>query len=169
MIMNDFFEKTLEDMIFEKRNSIDEKGLNVFYKNSMRQVYLPCGKKIDILTWEIDNDTIYARIIEIKREKIDEKAFWQSIEYYSELLTALSGYFKEYNLEVVLIGTGCSLNIRNAQHISNILRVFEYSYGFDGIMFIEKGYSYKKSIGLVKTFIPDEDSMPLIEKLKLII
>lgn len=166
--MNDFFEKTLEDIIFEKRNTIDEKGLNVFYKNSMRQVYLPCGKKIDILTWEIDNDTIYARIIEIKREKIDEKAFWQSVEYYSELLAALGGYFKEYNLEIVLIGTGCNQNVKGAQHISNIVRVFEYRYGFDGIVFVENGTSYKNTMSLVKKFLPDEDSIPLIEKLKLI-
>jgi len=165
MIMNDFFEKTLEEIVFDRRNTIHERGLDIFYKNAERQVYLD-GKKIDILTWEIANDVIYARIIEFKREKVGEAALFQGLHYYSDFICATMGSFKDYHVEVILIGTEISANVRTAMYVSNVIKAYEYSYGFDGVYFKEAGNCPLSIRELFLTTPADPDGIAFSNKLK---
>lgn len=132
--MNTFFEKKLEQIVFEQRKIAHTKGLDIFYENAERQVYLS-GKKVDILTWEIKEEVIYARIIEFKREKVKEGALFQVLDYYQEFFINIAGAFKGYKIEMVLVGTEISLNVKSAANVTNNLKLYEYDYNFDGIFF----------------------------------
>lgn len=136
--MNAFYEKTLEEIIFEKREVVAQRGLDIFYKNTARQ--LRFGKYIfDMFTWEIINDTLFCRIIELKKEGLNRCHLDQILCYTYNFYGFCLGYFKKVELEAILIGTNqLDPAIKHTQSISNILRVFEYSYGFDGISFKEK-------------------------------
>lgn len=132
--MNEFFEKTLEEIVFDKRETIHEKGLDIFYKHAERQVCLR-GKRIDILTWEIVDNVIFARIIEFKREKLNEAALFQAAEYYIDFILCTMSNFKDYKVEIVLIGTESCKNIGLITPLTNLIKVYEYHFGFDGISF----------------------------------
>jgi len=163
--MNDFFEKTLEDIVFEKRDTIHERGLDIFYKNSIRQFYL-LGKRIDILTWEINDDILYARIIEFKREALKEYALFQAAEYYADFMSTIFGRFKNYHIEVILIGSKGNKNIQHITTLTDLIKVYTYSYGFDGIKFEEISHSSSKVKEMFFNFPPDDEYMDLITKLK---
>jgi hypothetical protein len=165
MVMNDFFEKTLEDIVFEKRDTVHERGLDIFYKNAERQFYVS-GKKIDILTWEISDDIFYARIIEFKRDQLSDSAYFQAVDYYAELCAAIFGYFKDFHIEIVLIGTKSSVNIKNAVCVSNLISIYEYHYSFDGVCFNKVGHSFDNVKNLFHSIPADDDKVGLINKLK---
>lgn len=134
--MENFIEKTIEEIIFENRDRIHEKGLeNVFYKNAERQFYLPSGKEIDILTWEVEGDEIKVSIIELKKDAINEAAYWQIFGYYDELIGICFTNFKKFHFTLVLIGSSVCLNVNLACGLTNKVNVYKYSYNFDGIRF----------------------------------
>lgn len=146
MVMNDFFEKNLEDIVFENRNTVHEKGFPRFYKNAKRQFLLPSQKRVDIFTWVVVNDVLYARVIEFKRAAIQEAALWQAIRYHHELISATAGYFKDYEIEICLVGTDVheSLNVLLAASVSEHIRLIKYQYSFHGIKFIEEEGKYSQ-------------------------
>jgi hypothetical protein len=158
---SDFLEKKLEDLIFENRKSISSRGLDIFYPNAVRQLRIPEGLILDIFTWEIRDEILYGRIIELKREDIDERAYWQSINYWISLRIAVCGYFKDSEIEIVLIGTGSTINVRNAQHTSRIIRLFNYKYTFDGIVFEEITNNIDDVNKTLKTLLKDEENISL--------
>lgn len=141
---NDFLERTLEDIVFERRDNVHEKGLPIFYKNAARQVRLRCGKVMDIFTWEINENILTARIIEFKREEIKEAAYWQALDYFMELWADTLSHFDNYNVEIILIGTKISEKVEIAMMTSNMVRAFTYEYGFDGVEFRELESNYNK-------------------------
>ena len=136
--MNAFYEKTLEEIIFEKIEMVADKGLNIFYKNTVRQ--LKVDKYIfDMFTWEIKDDILFCRIIELKKEGLNREHLNQVLSYTYGFYGICLGFFKKVELEAILIGTKIiDPCITHTQSISNILRIFEYYYGFDGIFFKEK-------------------------------
>lgn len=147
MVMNDFFEKNLEDIVFDKRDTVHEKGFPKFYKHAQRQFSLPSGKRIDIFTWEVVGGKLFARIIEFKRTAITEDTLWQGIHYHDLLITITAGCFIDYDIDIILIGTDMyySSNVMFAASLSDKIRLFEYQYSYDGIKFIEGDIGYSKS------------------------
>lgn len=162
----DFFEKTLEEIVFENMEFVQKRGFVQFYKYAQRQFRLPCGKRIDILTWEFEGDLIRARIIELKREVITESTYFQGIGYYADFLASIGGYFKDFDIEVVLVGTNMTENVSNAIHVSNIIRPFSYKYDFDGISFTEYIHTDRKIREILPSFIQDEENAGFVARLK---
>jgi hypothetical protein len=156
MVMNDFFEKTLEDMIYENRDSIKDKGLDIFYKNTIRQFEITANK-FDMFTWEIVEDTLFCRIIELKRDKLTYDNVFQILEYNAILMCAMFGYFKIIKMELILIGSVIPSQIVNITHISNIFRLFKYDYTINGIKFTEHGKKYDVVNEMVLNLVKDED------------
>lgn len=158
--MLDFFEKTLEEIVFENRSIIHERGLPIFFKNSIRQMALSSGKRMDIFTWEINADMISARIIEFKREEFSESGYFQSVTYYMEVLMELVGHFKYANIEIVLIGTGFNNNVEAAINTSDAIIAYTYEYKFDGLFFRR----YNSGTKYIKQFMVDHLDNKLSDK-----
>lgn len=71
---NDFLEKTPEDIVFENRAVIHTKGLCKFRGTSFRQVILPSGKKMDIISYDIRNGRdLNLRLFRVMNEILDRK------------------------------------------------------------------------------------------------
>ena len=134
--MNNFLEKTLEDIIMSNIDKMPSKGLDIFYKNTVNQITF--GTCIaDIFTWEEVDDVLYCRIIELKKEKIDESSFWQVFNYKIDLFIFIIDnykHIKDVKIDIVLIG--CFFNA-NVEFISNYsgLKLYKYNYDIDGITF----------------------------------
>lgn len=137
--MSNFLEKTLENIIMSNLDKMPSKGLDVFYKNTVNQVAF--GTKIaDIFTWEEVDGVLYCRIIELKKDRIDEDAFWQVFNYKFDLFVFIHKNYmniKDVKIELVLIG--CTFK-DNVYLISNYigLKIYQYAYGIDGISFKEQ-------------------------------
>lgn len=56
MIMNDFFEKTLEDIIIQNKDECIKRGFPSFYEITGRQCLLPSGSIVDIFSLEIPSE-----------------------------------------------------------------------------------------------------------------
>jgi len=161
-----FLEKNLEDIIFENKELLSDRGLvNIFYKNTKRQVIMPFGRKIDMLTWGIVDDVIYARIIELKKDCVGYNALYQSVQCYIDFIATISGYFKDYKIEIVLIGDCVSGDIKDIGCTSDLFRFFDYTYKLDGIYFREyhQNCSYLKSV--FNKLTKDEAAKPFIASL----
>jgi hypothetical protein len=52
----DFFEETLESIIYEEKEECVKRGFPALYKHTVRQYILPSGRKIDLLTFEFEED-----------------------------------------------------------------------------------------------------------------
>lgn len=133
--MGTFLEKTLEDIIFENRGQIHEKGFCKLYENCERQFVLPSLKKIDILSWEVRDEVLYAKIIELKRNICDEIAFWQGVGYYAEFMPKVINHFKECHIDLVLCGSDYSSQVWDLCFFDIPLEIFTYKYAWDGVRF----------------------------------
>lgn len=134
--MNNFLEKTLENIIMANLDKMPSKGLDIFYKNTVNQIAFRTFIA-DIFTWEEVDDILYCRIIELKREKVDEHAFWQVFNYKIDLFLFIFDkykYIKDIKIEIVLIGTSFNDNV---EFISNYtgLKLYKYNYNIDGVFF----------------------------------
>jgi hypothetical protein len=102
MDMSNFLEKTLEDIIMSNLDKMPSKGLDVFYKNTVNQI--PFDTKIaDIFTWEEIDDVLYCRIIELKKDCVDEAAIWQIFNYKIDLFLFIfkkNPYIKDIKIEL---------------------------------------------------------------------
>jgi hypothetical protein len=134
--MNNFLEKTLENIIMSNIDKMPSKGLDIFYKNTVNQIaFNTCVA--DIFTWEEVDDVLYCRIIELKKDCCDESSFWQVLNYKIDLFIFIHNnymHIKDVKIELVLIG--CTFK-DNVEFISNYsgLKLYKYNYGIDGITF----------------------------------
>lgn len=134
----DFLEKTLEDIIFENRHRIHERGFPSFFKNAQRQYRLPSGKIIDILTWEVRGDVLHAKVIELKKDNNGESAFWQAIDYCGELFMAVFHEFTNIYIQPIICTNYLSNNIENLMYIRSNVVAVSYKYEYGGIAFIKE-------------------------------
>jgi len=137
--MNNFLEKTLEDIIMSNLGKMPSKGLDIFYKNTVNQIsFNTCIA--DIFTWEEVDDVLYCRIIELKKDCVDESAFWQILNYKFDLFCFISKNYKnikDIKIELILIGSSFNDNIDLVSSYTG-LRLYKYEYGVDGIIFNKK-------------------------------
>lgn len=100
-------EKQLEDIIFDNRDNINERGFMQFLGKSFKQYVLPSGKKIDLLTYDKMDNEIFLNIIEIKKDDISGRnGVVQAYEYASEMAETLFSLniADTIYLKVVLVG-----------------------------------------------------------------
>lgn len=163
---SDFLERTLEDIIYESRATIHERGLPPFYKNTKRQFRLPSGKTIDIFTWEIDekDSSFYARIYELKKELLTEAALLQILGYYEEIFCAVKVDYKTVVIENILVGTAYTNTLRKIQHITDDIKMFSYKYCYDGVRF--KQYGITRSVVHQIEYVLWDDQKPLLNTLR---
>src|SRR5713226_7639066 len=106
MVMpDDFLEKDLEDIIMANKSEIVQKGFPAFYKHVKRQFYLPNGKKIDILTFEISDDNVLkCKVIELKKGVADLQTLLQLLGYVEAVLALTIHHFNEVQIEPIIVG-----------------------------------------------------------------
>lgn len=137
---NDFLEKTLEDIVFENRASIHERGLERFKSKAFRQVILPSGKRIDILGFDVHDGNLKYDLYELKREHITIDSVCQAYNYVEEINHLIRGSFKSCEASIIMIGKKYEpLSILKA--VSIPVYVYTYDYKVDGIWFDKKCHS----------------------------
>lgn len=140
-MLNDFLEKTLEDIIYNNRDVIHSRGLSKIKSNAYRQVILPSGKKIDILGFEIKSGVLCCDIYELKREVINADAICQAFNYYTELKFITKNFFSNIDAKIIMVGRKYEpVSIINALPVP--IDVFTYEYYMDGIVFNEVSDRY---------------------------
>lgn len=133
-IASDFLERTLEDIIFENRNVIQERGFPKFKEKVFRQVILPSGKKIDILSLQIKNGHLEFDVFELKRETININTACQAYYYVEEISRLVANEFVSCKPSIVLVGKYYE-NIPLLKELKIPISVYTYSYHMDGISF----------------------------------
>lgn len=133
--MPDFSEKSLETMMFENRKEIHERGFDRFYENVIRQFRLPNGGIIDLFTFEIENNELKFRIIELKKGCIDSAAYWQIFGYFIEVASKTEHDFEKVTYELVLVGESLTEEIETMVMVGTDLAIYTYSFGYDGLVF----------------------------------
>jgi hypothetical protein len=146
MKMKFLTEDQLEELIYEYRNDIHERGLPKFYTNTIRQFVLPNKKVIDLFTYEIIDNELYFRIIELKKDFIWVDAFIQIIGYFATVKALSDTKFSNIHYDLVLAGEGINvipLAVLNLFH-GNV-KVYTYDLTYEGIRFTEQIYEPKES------------------------
>lgn len=139
---SDFLEQTLEDIIFENRYIIHTKGLNPFKRTSFRQVILPSGKKLDILTYDITEGHISIDLYELKKECINLDAILQAYNYFTEVSTCICGNFKTFDIHIIMIGRRYDPPPL-LEKMKLPISVFVYDYELNGISFTKMQSRYE--------------------------
>jgi hypothetical protein len=137
-VLSSFYEKDLEAMIMENLPTMKDRGLPIFYKNTRNQVPLILDGICDILTWEIVNDKLFIRFIELKRHEVDIPALFQSIKYYQNSFLLRKSFFdfSQVFADIVLIGSERSDNLEELTYLNiTNLSVYKYDFGFNGLFF----------------------------------
>jgi hypothetical protein len=130
----DFLERTLEDIVFENRSIIHQYGFPGLKNNTFRQLILPSGKKIDILSFDIENGRITMDIYELKRDVINTDAICQAYGYFIELWQIMGGGFKAMDLHIIMVGRYYE-PIPIFEKMALPFSVFSYDYQLNGISF----------------------------------
>ena len=150
-----FLEKDLEQIIFETDNrKLITRGL---YLNGTKKRQLRLGNYgiADIVSFHVDNDDIYdvmsdqykrepyleITVCELKQNKLDVGTFLQAIRYCKGIESYIKNSRRkqiELKFSVVLIGKEVSSGdfVYFPDFISN-LKIYTYSYEFEGILFKE--------------------------------
>jgi hypothetical protein len=152
--MNDFLEKTLEDIIFETSNDdLKERGLWIG-GNKKRQVKIGNYGVADLITYEILHDIsldsyLNITVFELKRKELNSGVLMQSIGYAKGIMEYLeTRNFTNYKISIVLIGGELNLH-DNFIYIPSLFADYDgcglsalvsvyyytYSYKFNGIFF----------------------------------
>lgn len=100
----EFFEKHLEDIIFDNKAVIHNHGLPKFRKTTFRQFILPSGKKLDIFSFDLIDGHIVIDIYELKLYRINTEAICQAYEYYRQIHAITAGYFKHVDIHIIMVG-----------------------------------------------------------------
>lgn len=134
----DFLEQTLEDIIYDNRDIIHEKGFLPLLKTVCRQFQLPSGKKIDILSYDYSEKELSVYVIELKKDKAAQDALFQAYGYLNEFLCCIdmSNLFAIY-AKVVLVGYKTK-ELPICNFLSLPVELYTYKYGIHGIEFYQE-------------------------------
>ncbi len=100
----DLLEQTLEDIIYNNRSIIHTKGLSRLRMNTFRQVVLPSSRKIDILSFEINEGCFNCDIYELKRDVINADAVCQAFNYFKEIRYLTKSWFCRLDAKIIMVG-----------------------------------------------------------------
>jgi len=133
--MNDFFEKTLEDIIIRNKEECVKRGFPNFYKLTFRQFSLPSGAIIDLISFEENNKVFNCKIFELKRETVNLSSVLQAVRYSKELLVCLNSFFQKVNIELIVVGSQMDECLYELGMWGVGVKVVIYDYKVDGIKF----------------------------------
>lgn len=153
----DFLEKTLETIIHESYDECIKRGFPELYANRKRQFNVPDIGFIDIFSFEIRDDILYCKIIELKREKLTDQCFWQLCKYHHSILCLTFRHFKEVKIELILVGNDLDSKIFHLADLNVDMRFIVYSYSATGITFSE----LNKGLGDYYSSDDPQSSVPL--------
>lgn len=131
---NDFYEQTVEDIIFDNRTIIHRYGLPVFKKTTFRQFYLPSGKKIDIISYDLTDGHIKIDVYELKRLTINADAICQAYNYFIELTSVTAGKFKSVDIHIIMVGRAYEPMLL-FEKMNLPFSVYTYDYRLTGMIF----------------------------------
>lgn len=167
MMQDNFFEKTLEELIFNNINKATERGLPFFYPNNIRQFRLPSGTIIDVISFEFSENHLNIKIFELKRDKITAESIFQVLGYENEIFTLCFPHFPDINIENILIGKDMDANVFLVNNGQFNLEVYLYKYTFDGVFFNQQAkYNDFEYEELCKKLNPGDKSFNFIDRLK---
>jgi len=137
---SNFLEKTLEDIVFENKETIHLRGLSKFKQSAFRQVVLPSGKRIDILGFSLRDGHLSFDVYELKKDYINIEAVCQAYNYVEEIKSLIKGSFKSWDASIIMVGRRYdAMSILDA--ISIPVNVYIYDYKIDGIKFEKMAHS----------------------------
>lgn len=134
--MSDFLEKNLEDMIFQNRRILANRGFPAHESNMIRQMPIPSGGRVDLFSYELEGgDTIRCTVFELKKGRLDAESVLQVSQYASEIQRLLQPYFQNITVKKVLVGNDYSLKFTVLFEYMETIEVYLYKYLVDGIRF----------------------------------
>lgn len=131
---SDFFEKTVEDIIFDNQRIIHKYGLPKFRGTVFRQFVLPSGKKIDILSYDIVDGHVTMDVYELKRLDINSDAVCQAYNYFIEVTQFTAGRFKSVEIHIIMIGRSYD-PVLMFEKMELPFSVYTYDYKLNGMTF----------------------------------
>ena len=102
---------------------------------------MPSGKRIDIFSWEIRDNVFYANVIELKKNTAMRDSFWQGMDYVEELAWHTIESFEDLKIKLIIVGNESYSHLSTAGIYGDNVRVYEYTYEWDGILFSPQEYS----------------------------
>lgn len=136
--MLDLSEKSLETMIYEYRETIFERGFVHFYKNTERQFRLPCNFIIDLFTYEVKDNVLYYKIIELKKAELTMEAVFQIVQYFLWIWEYTENQYERVEWELILVGDDMDAEVWYLTHLEPRISFYEYKFGYDGLFFNKK-------------------------------
>lgn len=130
----DFYEKTVEDIIFENKNIIHNYGLPKFRKTTFRQFVLPSGKKLDLFSYDLIDGHAFIDIYELKRYDINTDAVCQAYNYFTEVSQLVAGRFRSVDINIVMVGR-TYVPFMLFEKMNLPFSVYTYDYKLSGMMF----------------------------------
>ncbi len=134
-------EEQLESFIYDNRDKIHEKGLPKFYQNTIRQFRLPNNKIIDLFTYEVKDNVLYFRVIELKKELVWVDTITQALGYTAFVNVLTDFCFTEVRPEFILVGSQINnLALACTHFLDKFLSIYDYQLKYEGILFSKKEY-----------------------------
>lgn len=151
----EFLEKSLEDILVDApADELRKRGLVGFYHHTLyRQVQLGSYGVADLIGVRLTMQrnglkTLFIEIYELKQNKINSATLLQGMGYIRGVQQLLNTYdlaHTNWHIGLTLIGRDLEKdgNFCFTPEIFGNVRMFTYSYAFDGISFrLEEGYKY---------------------------
>jgi hypothetical protein len=129
------YEATLEDMVISNISFCQTRGFPDVYTNTSRQFQLPTGKRCDIFSYELIDDTLNCKIFELKRGKIDLAGLLQVIEYGVDVAKYSVWDLNKINIELYLVGSDINNELFNICAWGVNVNIITFEYKVDGIHF----------------------------------
>lgn len=131
-------ERQLEDLMFEHADELHERGFIKFHKHIRRQVTLPSGLIIDLISFEVIDNALKFKLIELKRDVINWDALVQLNNYFTEIADCIFNHFDVVEWELILVGSDIDVRFSAlSESLSKHVKMYLYSIGFNGISFAE--------------------------------
>jgi len=146
---SNFLEKDLEDIIFENKDKIHERGLPILYEELERQ-YQVNGKYIDLFNYECgDDNSINFTIFELKKGRIDFNAYTQIVNYFFDQCLFTKKHKNIFKVNLILIGSSFDESVLLSCILSDIIDIYIYKYDYDGIRFERVSKGYTEFMGII--------------------
>jgi hypothetical protein len=99
---------------------------------------------MDLFTYEVVDDILYFKIIELKIGPIDADAIFQIIRYFTFMHMYTQDQFKDVKWELILVGSDHTTYSLDISGIGVKISFYEFSFGFDGLFFKNGDYGELK-------------------------